>query len=97
MAGTLSTHVLDTGSGRPASGVKVALYSGEKQISSGTTDGEGRIRELGRDLRPGTYRLVFEVASPFFKRVALDVELGDGHSHVPLLLSPYGIASYRGS
>jgi 5-hydroxyisourate hydrolase-like protein (transthyretin family) len=40
---------------------------------------------------------VFEVTSPFFRRVALDVEIGEGHHHIPLLLSPYGIASYRGS
>jgi 5-hydroxyisourate hydrolase-like protein (transthyretin family) len=54
------------------------------------------VRELAGGLAPGTYRLVFEVTSPFFKRVALDIELGEGHHHVPLLLSPYGVASYRG-
>lgn len=97
MAGTLSTHVLDTGTGRPASGVAVSLYKGEQVVASGTTDDDGRIRELARGLAPGAYRLVFEVTSPFFKRIALDVELGDGHHHVPLLVSPYGIASYRGS
>lgn len=97
MAGTLSTHVLDTGSGRPASGVAVVLYSGEQVIASAATDGDGRIRDLARGLAPGTYRLVFEVTSPFFKRVALDVEIGEGHHHVPLLISPYGVTSYRGS
>ena len=42
-------------------------------------------------------RLVFHPPSPFFTRVELQVELADGHYHVPLLVSPYGCASYRGS
>jgi 5-hydroxyisourate hydrolase len=96
MAGTLSTHVLDTGTGRPASGVTVELHRGDRLIASATTDGDGRIRELARDLAPGTYRLTFEVRSPFFSRVALDVEIGEGHHHVPLVVSPFGVASYRG-
>ncbi len=94
---SLSTHVLDTGTGRPASGVTVALYKDDRVVASGTTDADGRIRELASGLAPGNYRLVFDVASPFFRRVALDVELGEGHHHIPLILSPYGIASYRGS
>lgn len=97
MAATLSTHVLDTGTGRPAPGIKVSLSKGEDAIATGITDADGRIRELGRDLVPGTYRLAFDVATPFFRRVTLDIEIGDGHQHVPLLLSPYGVASYRGS
>jgi 5-hydroxyisourate hydrolase len=98
MAGTISTHVLDTGAGRPASGVKVSVLRGDALVAHGTTDEDGRIRELATGLAPGTYRLAFELASsPFFRRVALDIEIGDGHHHVPLLLSPFGIASYRGS
>jgi 5-hydroxyisourate hydrolase len=65
------------------------------------TDAVGRIRELARDLEAGTYRLIFDTraysADAFFARVALDVDLGAGHTHVPLLLSRYGITSYRGS
>jgi len=94
---TLSTHVLDTGAGRPASGVAVSLYKDERLLAKAATDADGRVRELGGGLAPGTYRLVFEVSSPFFRRVALDIEIGDGHHHVPLLLSPYGVTSYRGS
>ena len=45
----------------------------------------------------GIYRIVFHPPSPFFKRVELEVELGEGHFHVPLLISSYGCASYRGS
>jgi 5-hydroxyisourate hydrolase len=97
MSATLSTHVLDTSAGRPARGVAVALYRGDDVVASGTTDGDGRIRDLAKDLAPGTYRLVFETRSPFFRRVALDVEIGEGPHHIPLLLSPFGVTSYRGS
>ncbi len=97
MTASLSTHVLDTSAGRPAPGIAVALYQNERVVARGTTDAEGRIRELARDLAPGTYRLVFETGSPFFRRVALDVEIGEGAHHVPLLLSPFGVTSYRGS
>jgi 5-hydroxyisourate hydrolase len=97
MAATVSTHVLDTGAGRPASGIAVALYKGDTAVARAMTDGDGRIRELAKDLPPGAYRLVFELRSPFFKRVALDVEIGEGAHHIPLLLSPFGVTSYRGS
>jgi 5-hydroxyisourate hydrolase len=93
---TISTHVLDTERGRPAVGVRVELYRGDELVGSGETDDDGRIRELGEG-RPGTYRLVFKPPSPFFRRVELEVELGEGHYHVPLLVSSYGCASYRGS
>ncbi len=97
MSASVSTHVLDTGAGRPAPGVAVALYKDDTVVARGTTDGEGRIRELATGLAPGTYRLVFEPRTPFFTRVALDVEIGDGAHHIPLLLSPFGVTSYRGS
>jgi 5-hydroxyisourate hydrolase len=93
---TLSTHVLDTERGRPAAGVRVELFSGDTLIAAGVTDDDGRIRELG-DGPAGSYRLVFHPPSPFFTRVELQVSLGDGHHHVPLLVSGYACASYRGS
>ena len=94
---TISTHVLDTERGRPAAGVLIELYSaGGELVGKGTTDGDGRIRDLGAGA-PGTYRIVFHPPSPFFKRVELEIELADGHYHVPLLVSSYGCASYRGS
>ena len=94
---SLSTHVLDTGRGRPAAGVRVELVgpSGE-DTTEATTDADGRAR-LADELEPGEYRLVFHPPSPFFKRVELEVELDEGHYHVPLLVSPYSCASYRGS
>ena len=92
----ISTHVLDTANGRPAAGVRVELYRGDELVASGETDADGRIRTLA-DVDPGTYRLVFHPPSPFFRRVELEVELGDGDYHVPLLVSPYACATYRGS
>ena len=97
MSASLSTHVLDTGLGRPAAGVRVVLLRGDAEIGSGETNGDGRIPELAAGLEPGEYRLVFHPPSPFFRRVELEISLDDGHYHVPLLVSPYGCASYRGS
>lgn len=97
MSVSLSTHVLDTGRGEPARGVRVELLRGEELVGSGETNDDGRIPELGADLDPGDYRLVFHPPSPFFRRVELEVALGEGHHHVPLLVSPFGCASYRGS
>jgi 5-hydroxyisourate hydrolase len=93
---TLSTHVLDTERGRPAAGVRVELFDGDDLVGAGETDADGRIRELA-DPGPGRYRLVFHPPSPFFRRVELELELGEGHHHVPLLVSSYACATYRGS
>jgi 5-hydroxyisourate hydrolase len=97
VSASLSTHVLDTGEGAPAQGVRVELHRDGEAVATGATDADGRIRELAAGLEPGAYRLVFHPPSPFFRRVELEVELGEGHHHVPLLVSPYGCASYRGS
>lgn len=98
---SISTHILDTTTGRPAAGVKVELQRDGRPVASGVTDGDGRVRELASDLDAGIYRIVFETrayaADAFFHRVALDVELAPGHTHVPLLLSRYGVTTYRGS
>jgi 5-hydroxyisourate hydrolase len=93
---SLSTHVLDTGAGRPASGVAVELRQDGNVIATAETDADGRAR-LADDLASGVYRLSFAPPSPFFRRVELEIALDDGHYHVPLLVSPYGCASYRGS
>jgi 5-hydroxyisourate hydrolase len=92
----ISTHVLDTRAGRPAVGVKVELYRGEELLASRETDADGRIRDLA-DVEPGLYRLVFHPPSPFFKRIDLELDLGEGDFHVPLLFSPFGCSVYRGS
>jgi 5-hydroxyisourate hydrolase len=96
MSASLSTHVLDTGAGQPATGVRVSLHRDEELVAETDTDSDGRAR-LADELEPGPYRLVFHPPSPFFRRVELELALGDGHHHVPLLVSPYSCASYRGS
>ena len=101
---TISTHVLDTGHGRPASGVDVALYrmdsNGESRVGAGVTDADGRIRRLlHTELVAGTYRIEFHVDGPFFLDVDLTFVVDDTSRsyHVPLLMAPYSVASYRGS
>ncbi|HEV8686321.1 MAG TPA: hydroxyisourate hydrolase [Gaiellaceae bacterium] len=94
---TLSTHVLDTERGRPASGVRVELYRESERVAQSETDEDGRIADLAPGLEPGVYRLVFHPPSPFFRRVELEIDLGEGHTHVPLLVSSYACVSYRGS
>jgi 5-hydroxyisourate hydrolase len=105
---TLSTHVLDTSTGRPATGVRVTLlaWTGE-EIGVGTTNADGRVGSLGPpDLPPGDYRLRFETAAyfdrggvdGFYPEVVVAFTTGDeAHYHVPVLLSPYGYSTYRGS
>jgi 5-hydroxyisourate hydrolase len=97
MSVSVSTHVLDTGAGKPAGGVRVELVRERDVVATAETDADGRIADLAEDLEPGRYALVFRPPSPFFSRVELEVELVDGHYHVPLLFSQYGCASYRGS
>jgi 5-hydroxyisourate hydrolase len=96
MTATLSTHVLDTERGRPASGVRVELFSEEELVAAAETDADGRITALA-EVAAGAYRLVFHPPSPFFRRVELEVALDEGHYHVPLLLAPYSCTTYRGS
>ena len=106
---TISTHVLDTETGMPAADVPVTLYrldlsDGPARMTQAMTDGDGRIRDLlERPLQPGRYRLEMDVARgrerPFFTRFAVDFEIRDtGRSyHIPLLLSSFGLTTYRGS
>src|SRR3954451_17368424 len=101
---TISTHVLDTQNGAPASGVEVVLFrsttDGEREVGSGTTDSDGRIRRLLQtELEPGEYVIEFQLDGVFFGTVALSFRVDDASRsyHVPLLTAPYSIASYRGS
>jgi 5-hydroxyisourate hydrolase len=101
---SLSTHVLDTARGRPAAGVPVRLLDASgAQLAEGVTDPDGRIGALAGDLAPGAYTVRFDVAAyqpdGFYPEVAVTftVTAGEGHYHVPLLLSPYGYSTYRGS
>ena len=105
----ITTHILDTARGCPAEGVKVILYrpmasSGEEEIAYGYTNKDGRIADwLGG---AGIYKIRFvtrdyfdkgAVAS-FYPWVDIYFEVvAEGHYHVPLLISPYGYSTYRGS
>lgn len=108
----ITTHVLDTAIGRPASGVPVRLElvtdDSSTVLARATTDDDGRVAELGPDqVEPGTYRLVFDTAtyssaagqSCFFPEVVITFMLAEParHYHVPLLLSPFAYSTYRGS
>lgn len=105
---TISTHVLDTSLGKPAQGIQVELESGGAIVGSGTTDDDGRVKDLAAaaSLRAGDYRLTFSVGD-YFKRtgresfytsITVDFRITDSaHYHVPLLLSPFGYSTYRGS
>lgn len=81
-----------------------------RMIGHGATDADGRVRELlpkGEQLEPGDYRLRFETAEyfsaagrdAFYPHVTVDFRVWEGtaHYHVPLLLSPFGYSTYRGS
>ena len=110
---SLSTHVLDTASGQPARGLTLSLWQGDALLYEGTTNDDGRCPAMGegRSLATGTYRLEFHVADYFRgagRRAArsavprhrldrLRRRRASGHYHVPLLVSPFGYSTYRGS
>jgi 5-hydroxyisourate hydrolase len=107
----ITTHVLDTARGRPAANVAVTLElrSGQDwaQVGAGRTGDDGRLAELGAAATPGRYRLRFDTGAyfegadtpAFFPEVTVQfvVERPEEHHHVPLLLSPFGYSTYRGS
>ncbi|HEY8165497.1 MAG TPA: hydroxyisourate hydrolase [Gemmatimonadaceae bacterium] len=107
---TITTHVLDTSVGRPAQGVRVELEYGGALIGSGVTDDEGRVRDLlpaDAQISEGAYRLTFFVGeyfskasrSSFYNEIVINFRITSvsEHYHVPLLLSPFGYSTYRGS
>jgi 5-hydroxyisourate hydrolase len=105
----ITTHILDTATGRPAARVPVrleCLVDGTWQaVGAGETDEDGRLRTLlpSGHAPHGTYRLTFDTRaylgkSAFFPSVQIEFVVSDDrHHHVPLLLSPYGYSTYRGS
>ena len=94
----ISTHVLDTGAACPAAGVRVQLFRGDELVAERETDDDGRVRDLA-DVEPGDRTGSSSIrTSPFFTRVEAEIEIEAGRDHhVPLLLSPYACAIYRGS
>ena len=108
----ITTHVLDTSRGKPAAnvGIKLEMRRDEKweEVGRGETDADGRCKTLTPpDLQPGMYRLCFDVGSYFRERhtetffpetvVIFTVADVSVHYHVPLLVSPFGDSTYRGS
>ncbi len=117
--GRLTTHVLDTASGRPAAGVAISLNAigadgAAILVSRHVTNADGRCDApilSGETMKAGVYELVFEIgayfraqgvtlAEPaFLDQIPIRFGLADAktHYHVPLLVSPYGFSTYRGS
>ncbi|MFT3696450.1 MAG: hydroxyisourate hydrolase [Kofleriaceae bacterium] len=101
----ITTHVLDTAKGKPAAGIAIELEHEGTLIGSGVTDADGRLRTLTPQgpVTPGTYRIRFQTGAydpaGFFPVVEIFFKVVDGaqHYHVPLLYSPYGFSTYRGS
>lgn len=116
--GRLTTHVLDTATGRPAEGVRIELHRIEGAsrwlMTEAVTNEDGRCDDPlleGHAFAPGIYELTFHVG-PYFDALELGlpepkfldqvpvrfgIADGAGHYHVPLLISPFGCSTYRGS
>jgi 5-hydroxyisourate hydrolase len=99
----ITTHVLDTARGRPAAGVPVQLERGGETVADLATDADGRAR-LAERAEAGRYRVVFDTGAylggaGFYPEVSVVFEVTEpgAHHHVPLLLSPFGYSTYRGS
>ncbi|MGD0848054.1 2-oxo-4-hydroxy-4-carboxy-5-ureidoimidazoline decarboxylase [Bradyrhizobium sp.] len=117
--GRLSTHVLDTHSGKPAAGIAVELVElsnlgVSRVVTRAVTNADGRTDQPligGRPVPIGRYELTFSVGSyfaqrqvpmsdpPFLDQIPLrfSVSEPEGHLHVPLLVTPWSYATYRGS
>jgi 5-hydroxyisourate hydrolase len=109
----ITTHVLDTAAGRPGRAIAIELEHHDAgswhRLGAGVTDDDGRLRTLtpAGPVAPGVYRLRFHTGAyfathqqiGFFPVVEIQFTVVDGaqHYHVPLLLSPYGYSTYRGS
>jgi 5-hydroxyisourate hydrolase len=111
--GRLTTHVLDTSVGKPAAGVRVVLRHDGVAVAEGTTNADGRLDSPlldGAAFGPGHYELSFHIGDyfrargagladpPFLDVIPLRFTVSENaHYHVPLLVSPYGYSTYRGS
>lgn len=112
MTSFITTHVLDAAAGAPAAGIEVSLetatQAGWTPVATGTTDDDGRVRDLGpSSLATGTYRLTFATGAyfaatgteAFYPEVTVTcrIDSEQAHYHVPILLSPFAYSTYRGS
>ena len=110
---SISTHVLDITRGKPAQNVPVTLDKKEgdsfTRLKAGSTDSDGRIKDLVPEgaRTVGTYRITFDTGAywkatgvkGFYPEASIlfTIEDDSAHYHVPLLLSPFGYSTYRGS
>lgn len=110
---SISTHVLDIARGRPAEGVPVRLEKKDGEsfacVKTGATDADGRVKDLVPEgqLTAGIFRITFDTGAYFAAQgtegfypeasIVFVVKDPAAHYHVPLLLSPYGFSTYRGS
>lgn len=115
--GSLTTHVLDTATGKPAAGLSISLYrvsgNSHRKVKTVVTNADGRCDApllAGKDFQTGQYELIFFVGDyfrtlgielpgePFLDQIPIRFGMADPvHYHVPLLVSPYGYSTYRGS
>ncbi len=110
--GRLTVHVLDTATGRPAAGLSLSLFridpAARSPIGTWTTNADGRCDAPllhGAALTAGVYEIVFDIAgwrvgeAGFYDLIPIRFRIADSaaHTHIPLLLSPFGYTTYRGS
>ncbi len=107
----ITTHILDTAIGKPASNVSVVLEKQEgalwKVLAKGNTNQDGRIEDLltpGSVAELGIYKMTFETAAYYsnqgfypYVSIVFEIKKSNEHYHVPLLLTPHGYSTYRGS
>ena len=108
MKSSLSSHVLDTTLGKPAEAMKLVLTTPDGQTVEAITNNDGRCNDWGdTEFHAGVYQLRFLTGdylkehhqSSFYPQVDICFQISEegGHYHIPLLISPYGFSSYRGS
>ncbi len=105
----ISSHILDTHLGKPATDVVIKLFDAQEQlIAESKTNNDGRVADFNlSEIQTGQYRLVFYTADyfnrfdldTFFPKVVIDFFVNDinQHYHIPLLISPFAYSTYRGS
>ena len=109
----ITTHVLDTRLGTPAANLPIRLLQLQEghfvEIAGGTTNEDGRIKDLLEEgsLTNGVYKMHFDTGhyhqalgiEGFYPEAVICFEITntEQHYHIPLLLSPFGYSTYRGS